>query len=83
MTISELKAIKILRHNTNVKPKAIANYHGFFLIFVDDINNKDDQYYIVDVNNNNFTRWTPAYDIDGFIYIIKNKLYKKINLILN
>lgn len=78
MTVNELKSIQILKNKINVTPKAIANYNGFYLIIVDDISNEYDSYYIVNIDTEDIVKWSPAYDLEGYLNIIKNNLFKSI-----
>lgn len=78
MTVDELKSIQILKNKINVIPKAITNYNGFYLIMVDDISDEYDSYYIVDIDTENIVKWSPAYDLEGYLSIIKNNLFKII-----
>ena len=78
MTINEIKSIQILKNKINVEPKAIVNYNGFYLIMVDGISDEYDSYYIVDIDTENIVKWSPAYDLEGYLNIIKNNLFKII-----
>ncbi len=78
MSISELKSIQILTDKINVTPKAITNYNGFYLIMVDDTIDEYDSYYIVDIDTENIVKWSPAYDLEGYLNIIKNNSFKRI-----
>lgn len=78
MTSEELKAVNILHKQITATPKAIAKYHDFFLIVVEDKTNTDDPYYIVDNDKETIVKWTPAYDIDGYLNIVINNLFKRI-----
>lgn len=78
MTVNELKSIQILKNKIKVKPKAITNYNGFYLIMVDDISDEYDSYYIVNVDTEDIVKWSPSYDLEGYSNIIKNNLFKRI-----